>query len=67
MEASGAQAKRLSARVTVMGTPRDVEVDVVASADRVEFTAGGAPAQVSVDRAALLIALGVTEAEVRDL
>ncbi len=63
MEASGAQAKLLPVRVTVAGQARDAEAHVVASGDRVEFSAPGVPVQVSVGRADLLVALGVTAGE----
>ncbi len=63
MEASGAQAKILPVRVTVAGRPHDAEAHVVASGDRVEFSAPGVPVHASVSRADLLVALGVTADE----
>ena len=63
MEASGAQAKILPVRVTVAGHARDAEAHVVASGDRVEFSAPGVPVQVNVSRADLLVALGATADE----
>ncbi len=63
MEASGAQAKHLPARVMLHGVARDVVTEVVASGDRVEFTVPGMPASVSVDRVDLLVAIGAHRGE----
>ena len=68
MEASGSQVKSVPGRVTVGEESADVALEVVASAGRVEIAAGADGAlRISVARNDLLLALGVTEAEVRDL
>ena len=66
MEASGAQAKSLPVLVTVDEQTREAALEVIASGDRVEFSAAGVPVRVNVERSALLLALGVTPGELAD-